>query len=130
MNLSDVEKAAVLLIALGPERAEGILAQLSAADLLPIVDAMKRMRQVPHDVRRSVLLEVNRILHRLSGGSPAGTRSARAEGASDLFRRLGPSLPSRIDPERIDWDDEDPRDGPQWDEPELPSPPRPPGDEP
>jgi hypothetical protein len=129
MNLSDVEKAAVLLIALGPQRSKRILEQLSTSDLLPIVGAMKRMRSIPHEVRRAVLLEVNRILHRLSGDAPLTPDTTGDDPATGLFRRLGPSLPSRIDPDRIGWDDDGPSDGPRWDEPELPPPPSLPGDE-
>lgn len=129
MNLSDVEKAAVLLIALGPDRSRPILDQLSTADLLPIVGAMKRMRSIPHEARRAVLLEVNRILHKLSAETSATVDDKGDDPATGLFRRLGPSLPSRIDPDRADWGDDGPTDGPHWDEPELPPPPSLPGDD-
>jgi hypothetical protein len=130
MNLSDVEKAAVLLIALGPDRSKQILEQLGTSDLLPIVGAMKRMRSIPHEVRRAVLLEVNRILHKLSGETAATVDDKGDDPATGLFRRLGPSLPSRIDPDRgAAWDGDSPTDGPHWDEPELPPPPSLPGDD-
>ena len=121
MNLSDVEKAAVLLMALGPERSERILDQLSSEDLLPIVAAMKRMRSIPRDVRRAVLVEVNRILAQLMGDS-AQERPPKDKPASDLFRRLGPGLPPRVDPDRIDWDapDSTPDPSDHFEPPKLP----------
>ncbi len=129
MKLSDVEKAAVLLIALGPERSKPILDQLNTEDLFPIVDAMKRMRSIPHEVRRAVLMEVNRILHKLTGERPPTPQDSADDSTAELFRRMGPSLPRGIDPDRAGWDDDPSEAGPQWDEPELPPPPKPPGDE-
>ena len=109
MNLTEIEKAAVLLIALGPQRAQRILDRLSATDLLPIIAAIKRMGQISPEVRRAVLEEVNQILtdqaaRRVSGARQPPPPSEPADPPPDLFDRLGPHLPDRIDPGRIDWD--------------------------
>ena len=107
-NLTEVEKAAVLLIALGPDRAKRILDQLGSGDLLPIIEAMKRMARIPPKTRRSVLEEVNQILmhgaaRRIPGARRPEPRSGRASRQPGLFGRLEPLLPDRIDPEGIDW---------------------------
>ncbi len=107
-NLTEVEKAAVLLIALGPERANRILDQLGSGDLLPIIDAMKRMARIPPEVRRSVLEEVNQILmdgaaRRIPGARRPPKRTGRASRQPDLFGRLEPLLPDGIDPDGVDW---------------------------
>ncbi len=108
MSLSEIEKVAVLLIALGPQRARRILDRLGTNDLLPIIQAMKRMRSVDPDVRNRVLEEVNDILSGLSGtpdgDTPTVPMEENAEASPNLFDRLGPYLPEQIDPDGIDWD--------------------------
>ena len=108
MNLTEIEKAAVLLIALGPQRAQPILERLGAADLVPIIDAMKRMGQIAPEIRRTVLEEVNRLLTDRAAGRTTRAQPSSGnepgEGRMDLFDRLGPYLPDRIDPDGIDWD--------------------------
>ncbi len=114
MNLTEVEKAAVLLIALGPQRAQRILDRLGAADLVPIIDAMQRMGQIAPEIRRAVLREVNQLLTHRAAGRVSGAQKP-ADEEIDLFDRLGPYLPDRIDPDR-DADDFNvgpaPEDGP------------------
>lgn len=116
MSLTDVEKVAVLLIALGPERAQRILDRLGPADLMPIVSAMKRMRSVDPEVRRVVLEEVSGLLTDLAAGRVPGGRAPEepapgaperpkpGEQAPGLLGRVGPLLRGRVDPEGIDWD--------------------------
>ena len=99
MPLSDIEKTAVLLIALGPERAGRILDRLGTADLLPIIEAMKHMRRIDPETRRAVLEEVAELLEDLAAG-----KTPRSHRAIDLFKTLGPYLPEPIDPKHIDWD--------------------------
>lgn len=109
MDLTEVEKAAVLLIALGPERAQGILDQLSASEMAPIIEAMGRMGRIEPEVRRAVLEEVNGILMDRAAGQIFG-RKGRSESPEaseqppDLLGRLGPYLPDRFRTDRIDWD--------------------------
>jgi hypothetical protein len=130
-NLTEVEKAAVLLMALGPERAKRILDQLGSGDLLPIIEAMKRMVRIPREIRRSVLEEVNQILtdraaRRVPGARMPPPRTGRTPRESDLFGRLEPLLPDRIDPEDVDWHGA----GFDFGEADGGGPRRPPGDEP
>jgi len=125
MNLNETEKVAVLLVALGPKRAQRILDRLSTDELVLIVDAMKRLGNIRPEVRRQVLEEVNDILQGLARGDTAGNPVAPAPEIPatsapgvDLFTRLGPYLPESIDPSRIDWDaagfDFDDSDADQW----------------
>ena len=107
MELTDTEKVAVLLIALGPQRSQRILDRLGADELIPVVAAMKRMGQVSPEVRRAVLEEINQILTDQATGRVPGPRQTASPPEPpprpDLFGRLGPVLPDRIDPDRIDW---------------------------
>ncbi|MDA0746061.1 MAG: hypothetical protein O2954_06040 [bacterium] len=105
MNLTEVDKAAVLLIALGTERAQGVLDRLGTADLVPIVQAMKKMQKIDPQVRREVLAEVIQIL----GGLNAGPKREAQRGDLELERdagllgRIGPLLPGHVDSDQIDW---------------------------
>jgi Mg/Co/Ni transporter MgtE len=98
MPLSDIEKSAILLIALGPERAQRILDQLSTAELMPLIEAMKRMKSIAPEVRDAVLEEVASLLEDLSKGKQPTTPEAM-----DLLKSIGPYIPEAIDPDKIDW---------------------------
>ena len=50
--MNEIEKVAVLLIALGPEHSKRILDRLGPDDLIPIVQAMKRLNKVQFIVHR------------------------------------------------------------------------------
>ena len=126
-ELNEVEKAAVLLIALGPEKAQDILDRLGSTDLMAIVSAMKRFQNVSEELKQSVLLEVSQLLMGLAAnqfpvkddrdtttvdeeqpGLPTRKpRSEQVEPPADtnvnLFDRLGPLLKDRIDSDKIDW---------------------------
>ena len=109
MNLTEVEKVAVLLIALGPQRTQRILDRLGAADLVPIIDAMQRMGQIAPEIQRAVLREVNQLLTDRAAGRVSGVQKPPSEAAGeriDLFDRLGPYLP-----DRIDWEADDSNSG-------------------
>ena len=101
MNLTETEKIAVLLIALGPERASRILDRLKGDELTDVIAAMKRMKEIPPEIRRAVLEEVDGILSRQAGVPPREATTQR----EDLFGRLEPYLPDHIGPVDIDWDD-------------------------
>ena len=122
MSLSDIEKAAVLLIALGPARAQRILDQLGADELLPLIQAMERMRQVDPEIRRAVLEEVNQILTDLVAGQTPHKKTTDQTGESkvNLFERLGPYLSEQIDPNEIDWDAAGPGANPPNQDPPTP----------
>ena len=51
MSLNETEKVAVLLVALGPKRAQRILDRLSTDELVLIVDAMKRLGNIQPEIR-------------------------------------------------------------------------------
>lgn len=109
MNLTEVEKAAVLLIALGPQRAQRILDRLGATNLVPIIDAMQRMGQIVPEIRRAVLREVDQLLTDRAAGRVSGVEKPPSEAADeriDFFAQLGPYLP-----DRIDWDADDSNPG-------------------
>ena len=74
---------------------------------------------------RAVLEEVNRILidraaRRIPGAQKPADRPGPPPRQPDLFGRLGPYLPDRIDPDRIDWNaagfdfDSPSEDPPRW----------------
>ena len=122
MNLSEPEKVAVLLIALGRERAEKILNQLGPDDLVTIIDAMKNVKDFTAEVRRAVLEEVNEIL------LDPGTASETGDGPfkrREILGRIQPLLPNRIEAEGINWDAAGFDFGDPW-----PRRPPPPDDEP
>ena len=128
-ELNEVEKAAVLLIALGPENAQTILDQLGSSDLMAIVSAMKRLQGVSEELKQSVLLEVNQLLMGMAENQfpssetdvPDRTdnQTVRSLGErvdldveepeipkapdTDLLGRIGPLLRDKIDPDQIDW---------------------------
>ena len=109
MELTDVEKVAVLLIALGPERARPLLDRLDADDVMKITTAMSRMGSVPPEVRKQVLEEMRDALSgRLGGPRPdrGGRRERRDrdEVVAGLLDRLGPRLEDHINPDCVDWD--------------------------
>ncbi len=101
MDLTETEKIAVLLIALGPNRAGRILDRLKGKELTDVIAAMKRMKEIPPGIRRSVLEEVEGLLSRQAGLPPREATSSR----EDLFGRLEPYLPDHIGPIDPDWDD-------------------------
>jgi hypothetical protein len=130
-ELNAVEKAAVLLIALGPAKAQEILDRLGSSDLVAIISAMKRLQGVSEELKQSVLLEVNQLLMGLAANQfpassdtktptrddsdqvtipPRGTAELDVEAPKipeaqdvDLFGRIGPLLKDKIDPDQIDW---------------------------
>ncbi len=106
MNLTEYEKAAVLLIALGPEHAQPILDKLSAGDLLPIIKAMKRMRQVPREVRRAVLKEVNDLIDKSANQISDNDDPPKSESTPkdpSILDHIGPYITDQLDPDQIDW---------------------------
>jgi len=116
MPLSDIDKSAILLIALGPERAKRILNQLGTNELLPIIEAMQRMRKIDPEIRDAVLEEVASLLDDLSHGKQPSTPEA-----ADLLNSIGPYIPEKIEPDQIDWDRAGFNfDPPDEDNPELP----------
>ncbi len=120
-DMTEIEKVAVLLIALGPERSQRILNRLGADELLPIVETMRKMREIPPDVRESVLEEVNGILEDLAASSFSGSgydpdappqpeiqtpELPDDPSAKDILKQVQKELPDRIEPDslpEIDW---------------------------
>ncbi|MBT5829046.1 MAG: hypothetical protein HOH77_02530 [Candidatus Latescibacteria bacterium] len=126
MPLSDIEKAAVLLIALGPERSQRILNQLGADELLPIIEAMQKMRHIDEGTRNEALADIADWLD-----DQATDKTPTSDPAINLLNAMGPYLPETPDASKIDWDsagfDFDP---PNETPPQLPGTPRPNDDEP
>jgi len=109
MELTGVEKVAVLLIALGQARARPLLEKLGAEDVLRITEAMSRMGSVSPEVRRAVLEEMRDVLSgRKEGLRPnrdtRRERRERDEVVADLLDQLGPRLEDHIRPAGSDWD--------------------------
>lgn len=98
MSLSDIEKAAILLIALGPERAQHILDQLSADELLPIISAMKRMHHIDESTRQEALTEIADWLD-----TQAPDKTPASDQAINLLNAMGPYLPEKPATGQIDW---------------------------
>ena len=97
-NLSEIEKAAVLLIALGPQRAQRILDQLSATELLPIIDAMQKMRHIDDITRNEALAEIADWLD-----DQATDKTPTSDTAINLLSAMGPYLPETPNNQKIDW---------------------------
>jgi len=97
-NLSEIEKAAVLLIALGPQRAQRILDQLSANELLPIIEAMQKMRHIDDITRNEALAEIADWLD-----DQATDKTPTSDTAINLLSAMGPYLPETTDNQKIDW---------------------------
>ena len=125
--MNEFEKVAILLIALGPKRAQRILDRLGADDLLPIVETLRRMKKITPEERESVLEEVNGILEDLAAASFPGNEfdpevsptpdsssspefpeaPAAPPSARDILEQVKDELPDRIEPKKlpdIDWD--------------------------
>lgn len=98
MDLSDIEKAAILLIALGPERAQEILDQLSANELLPIINAMKKMRHIDANTRNEALNDIANWLDDSNADI-----SPSSDQAINLLNAMGPYLPETSNTDTIDW---------------------------
>lgn len=122
--MTEIEKVAVLLIALGPDRSQRILDRLGPDELLPIVEAMRRVRDLPPGAREAVLEEVNDILENLAASAfPGSTFDPDSPAkppetpqpptpppeptARDILSSVQDELPERIEPKGdgpdIDW---------------------------
>ena len=117
--MTEIEKVAVLLIALGTQKSQRILDRLGPDELLPIVEAMRKMNKIPPETRESVLLEVNGILEDLAAtsfpgsqfdpeASPTVPEAQLPSGptAKDILGQVQDELPERIEPKDlpdIDW---------------------------
>ena len=121
--MSEIEKVSVLLIALGPQRAKRILDRLGPDELIPIVEAMRRLKKISPEARESVLEEVNEILENLAASSFPGSEydaSSPPEpeisapelppspSARDILKQVQDELPDRVEPKdtpptEIDW---------------------------
>jgi len=118
--MTEIEKVAILLIALGPDKSQRILDRLGPDDLIPIVDAMRKMKKISPEAREAVLEEVNGILEDLAATSFPGSEydpdqpptpeiTAPELPGSSAKEILGPvqdELPERIEPDdlpEIDW---------------------------
>lgn len=98
MSLSDIEKAAILLVALGPERSQRILDQLGADELLPIIAAMKKTRQIDEATRKAALADIANWLDPENPG-----HLPTSDAATNLLSAMGPYLPESTGNESIDW---------------------------
>ena len=121
--MSEIEKVEILLIALGPQRAQRILDRLGPDELMPIVDAMRRLKKISPEARESVLEEVNGILENLAASSFPGSdfdptappepeistpELPPSPSARDILEQVQDEFPNRIEPEEtspteIDW---------------------------
>jgi hypothetical protein len=113
MPLSDIEKAAVLLIALGPERSQRILNQLGADELLPIIEAMQKMRHIDETTRKEALVDIADWLD-----DQTTDKTPTSDSAISLLNAMGPYLPEAPDTKKIDWS----RAGFNFDPPNEPPP--------
>lgn len=120
--MTEIEKVAILLIALGPDRSQRILDRLGPDELIPIVEAMRRLKKIPPETREAVLLEVNDILEDLAAATFPGSDYDPAKpetppevpppelpnqpSAKDILGQVQDELPERIEPTDlpdIDW---------------------------
>ena len=111
--MSEIEKVAVLLIALGPQKAQRILDRLGPDDLMPIVQAMRKLKKITPEVREQVLREVNGILEDLAASAfpgsdydPAATEPdvtppelPNAPSARDILEQVQDILPEKVEPD-------------------------------
>ncbi|MBK34059.1 MAG: hypothetical protein CME26_00840 [Gemmatimonadetes bacterium] len=114
--MDEIQKVAVLLIALGPIHARRILDKLGPDEMLVIIDEMRKMSKVSVDDRMAILEEVNELLESLSSGAPTGATTdashfappAPPNSAAAILDPVKDELPPKIDPDRIsdrgiDW---------------------------
>jgi hypothetical protein len=120
MSLSEIEKAAVLLIALGPDRSQRILDQLGADELLPIIEAMKKMRHIDETTRNEALADIADWLD-----DQSTDKTPSSDSTISLLNAIGPYLPEALGTQKIDWS----RAGFDFD-PSSETPPRLPGQNP
>lgn len=89
---SPIEKAAVILTAVGPELASGILRELSEPEMARFARAIGGLGKVPQDVLDAVIVEFIELLTsgpELSGGAHAARRLLSAVvGDEDAVQRL------------------------------------------
>jgi hypothetical protein len=120
--MSEIEKVAILLIALGPQKAQRILDRLGPDELMPIVQAMRKLKRITPEAREQVLTEVNGILEDLAAtafpGSEFDPTSPEPDiappelpptpSARDILEQVQDVLPKKVEPEaksptEIDW---------------------------
>ena len=120
--MSEIGKVAVLLIALGPQKAKRILDRLGPDELMPIVQAMRKLKRITPEAREQVLTEVNGILEDLAASAFPGSECdptspepdiappelPPAPSARDILEQVQDVLPEKVEPEakpptEIDW---------------------------
>ena len=122
--MSEFEKVAILLIALGPQKAQRILDRLGPDELMPIVQAMRKLKRITPEAREQVLTEVNGILEDLAATAFPGsefefdptspepniapTELPPTPSARDILEQVQDVLPKKVEPEaksptEIDW---------------------------
>jgi hypothetical protein len=120
--VSEIEKVAILLIALGPQKAQRILDKLGPDELMPIVQAMRKLKKITPEAREQVLTEVNGILEDLAASAFPGSEFDPASpeldaappelppspSARDILEQVQDVLPDKVEPDappptEIDW---------------------------
>ncbi len=110
MSLTELEKVAVFFIALGPERAEGLLKRLGTDAMMQIAGVMRRLGPVSAETKEAVLKEMLGLLTgRQRRGPDPGRRPARQVGPStgsedDLLKQVSDLFEKNVDVGNLNWD--------------------------
>jgi hypothetical protein len=110
MALTELEKVAVFFVAIGPERAEGLLARLGPDAMMRIAAAMKRLRPIPDETRRAVLREMLELLTGKGAAPPPGRAGEKSRWApsgpppDDLERRVADLFRPDVDVRNLNWE--------------------------
>ena len=111
MPLSELEKVAIFFVAIGRDRAEGILKRLGTVAVMQIAEAMKRVGPVSTEMKQAVLRE---MLDLLSQKEPRKPRRGRGPGRpaappspggsyEDLLKQVSDLFAKDIDVRDLDW---------------------------
>ena len=109
MSLTELEKVAVFFIALGPERAEGLLRRLGTDAMMQIAGVMKRLGPVPAETKEAVLKEMLGLLTggQRRGGPPGGAARLAAPPAhaeDDLLKQVSDLFEKNVDVGNLNWE--------------------------
>jgi flagellar motor switch protein FliG len=92
VNLSDIEKSAVLLMSIGQDAAAEVVKSLSQLEINQLAMAMARISDVPHDAAQTVLCEFVDVLTRDGLAGVDGEEYLRGV----LDKALGPDRAARL----------------------------------
>lgn len=95
-GLSGSERAAKLLLALGPDQAAAILRELGEKEIEKLINDMARIRHITSDEKQAVLAEFNRTVEHIDPDVRGGPEKAREILALSLGEKKADEILSRV----------------------------------